>query len=51
MLKKLLGHSSLNTTMDSGSVTDDSMENRTKLFEQVQLKKEIVAESIEGSTA
>ena len=51
MLKKLLGHSSLKTMMDSGFVTDDSMENRMKLFKQVQLEKETEAENIEGGAA
>ena len=48
-LQKLLGHSSLKTTMDRYvHVTDDSMENGIKLFEQVQLEKGLAAESVEG---
>ena len=44
-LQKLLGHSSLKTTMDRYvHVTDDSLENGIKLFEQVQLEKGLAAE-------
>ena len=51
-LQKLLGHSSLKTTMDRYvHVTDDSMENGIKLFEQVQLEKGLAAESVEGGAA
>ena len=51
-LQKLLGHSSLKTTMDRYvHVTDDSMENGIKLFEQVQLEKGLAAESAEGGAA
>ena len=48
-LQKLLGHSSLKTTMDRYvHVTDDSLENGIKLFEQVQLEKGLAAESVES---
>lgn len=51
-LQKLLGHSSLKTTMDRYvHVTDDSMENGIKLFEQVQLEKGLAAESVEDGAA
>ena len=52
VLQKLLGHASIKTTMDRYvHVTDDSMENGIKLFEQVQLEKGLAAESVEGGAA
>ena len=51
-LQKLLGHSSLKTTMDRYvHVTDDSMESGIKLFEQVQFEKGLSVENIESGVA
>lgn len=51
-LQKLLGHSSLKTTMDRYvHVTDDSMESGIKLFEQMQFEKGLSVESIESGVA
>ena len=51
-LQKLLGHASLKTTMDRYvHVTDDSLENGMKLFEQGQRANGLSAEREENSVA